>query len=138
VFKKIMTPVDLAHREALAKTLQCTADLANQYGAEVVFVGVTASTPTSIAHNPKEYAEKLEAFAAEEATSHGIRAVAAPVVSHDPTTDLDDALLKATRDTGADLVVMASHLPNVLDHIWPSNGGKIAANADCSVLVVRM
>jgi len=50
---------------------------------------------------------------------------------------VDDALLKASRDTGADLVVMASHMPSVLDYIWPSNGGKIAEHAKCSVMVVR-
>ncbi|MEB8388050.1 universal stress protein [Rhodobacteraceae bacterium KMM 6894] len=137
MFKKILAPVDLAHQGALAKALKCTADLANQYDAEVVFVGVTAATPSSLAHNPQEYGEKLAAFAAAQGQEHGFRASSHPVVSHDPTADLDDALLKATGETGADLVVMASHLPNVLDHVWPSNGGKIAEHAKCSVFVVR-
>ena len=137
VFKKIMAPVDLAHSGHLEKALQCTADLAKHYGAEVVYVGVTAPTPSATAHNPAEYAEMLSAFAAAQSSKHGINASADPVISHDPTTDVDDALLRATRDTGADLVVMASHIPNVLDYVWPSNGGKIAEHAKCSVFVVR-
>ena len=137
LFKKIMTPVDLAHQNHLERALQCTADLAKHYGAEVIYVGVTAATPSALAHNPAEYAEKLKAFAAEQADKHGISASSDPVFSHDPTTDVDDALLKATHDTGADLVVMASHMPSVLDYIWPSNGGKIAEHATCSVFVVR-
>lgn len=137
MFKKIMAPVDLAHQGHLEKALKCTSDLAKHYGAEVVFVGVTASTPSATAHNPAEYAVKLDEFAKAQAAEHGFTASAVPVVSHDPTTDVDDALLKATKDTGADLVVMASHLPNVLDYIWPSNGGKIAEHAKCSVFVVR-
>jgi len=137
VFKKIMTPVDLAHEGDLKKALECTADLAKHYGAEVVYVGVTAATPSATAHNPEEFSEKLDAFAASQAEAHGIRAAADTVVSHDPTTDVDDALLKAVRDTGADLVVMASHNPSVLDYIWPSNGGKMAEHADCTVMVVR-
>lgn len=137
VFKKIMTPVDLAHKGDLDKALECTADLARHYGAEVVYVGVTAATPSATAHNPQEFGDKLEAFVADQAERHGIEATADTVVSHDPTTDVDDALLKAVKETGADLVVMASHVPSVLDYIWPSNGGKIAEHADCTVMVVR-
>jgi len=137
VFKKIMTPVDLQHQDHLAKALQCTADLARQWGAEVVYVGVTAPQPSPIAHNPTEYAEKLKDFAAAQAKQHDISASSDPVLSHDPTTDVDEALLKAAHDTGTDLVVMASHMPRAVDYIWPSNGGKIAEHANCSVFVVR-
>ncbi|WP_101068005.1 universal stress protein [Roseovarius salinarum] len=137
MFNKIMTPVDLAHEGDLAKALQCTADLAKHYDAEVHFVGVTTGTPSATAHNPQEYKGKLAEFAKAQADKHGIRATADPVIAHDPTTDVDDALLRAIDDTGADLVVMQSHMPNILDYIWPSNGGKIAEHAKCSVLVVR-
>lgn len=137
MFKKIMAPVDLAHKDRLDKALQCTADLAKQYGAEVVYVGVTTSTPSSLAHTPEEYGKKLDAFAKEQGEAYGITASGDAVISHDPSSDVDDVLLKAVGDTGADLVVMASHLPNVMDYVWPSNGGKIAEHAKCSVMVVR-
>ncbi|MGB8623209.1 MAG: universal stress protein [Paracoccaceae bacterium] len=137
MFKKIMTPVDVAHLGDLEKALKCTADLARHYDAEVVYVGVTTSTPSATAHTPEEYNRKLEEFAAGQGETHGIKTAADTVIGHDPTTDVDDALLRASHDTGADLVVMASHMPNVLDYIWPSNGGKIAEHAKCSVFVVR-
>ncbi|MFT7147405.1 MAG: nucleotide-binding universal stress UspA family protein [Yoonia sp.] len=137
MFKKIMTPVDLMHLGSLEKALRCTADLAKHYGAEVVYVGVTAPSASATAHNPSEYAGKLNAFAAAQADQHGISTSADTVISNDPTVDLDNALLKALDDTGADLVVIASHVPNVLDYVWPSNGGKIAEHGKCSVFVVR-
>ncbi|MGK7652807.1 universal stress protein [Roseovarius sp. B08] len=137
MFKKIMAPVDLAHKERLEKALKCTGDLAKHYGAEVVFVGVTTTTPSSTAHTPKEYGEKLDAFAREQAQTHGITATGQALVSHDPSSDVDDVLLKATKDNDVDLVVMASHVPNIMDYVWPSNGGKIAEHANCSVMVVR-
>jgi len=40
-------------------------------------------------------------------------------------------------EAGADLVVMASHVPNVTDYIWPSHGGWVAEHSDASVFVVR-
>ena len=137
MFKKIMTPVDLAHKGDLAKSLAVAADLAKQYGAEVVYVGATTPTPSSTAHNPAEYKDKLMAFAAEQAGAHGINATADMVMAHDPTTDIDDVLIRAVKDEGVDLIVMQSHMPNILDYIWPSNGGKVAEHAKCSVFVVR-
>lgn len=137
MFNTIMIPVDLAHQDRLGKALQCAADLARHYDAKVIYVGVSAATPSSIARSPEEFKKKLAAFAASQADTHGIAAEAHAVISHDPATDLDPTLLKAVKETGADLVVMASHIPNVTDYIWPSNGGTIAGHSDASVMVVR-
>jgi nucleotide-binding universal stress UspA family protein len=137
VFKHIMVPVDLAHAGQLDKALTCAADLAKLYSAKVTYVAVTAATPGSVAHNPKEFAEKLSAFADGEAAAHGISASAHAITSHDPAVDLDPTLLRAVSDTGADLVVMGSHVPNITDYIWPSNGGTVAAHAKVTVMVVR-
>jgi len=137
VFKKIMTPVDLAHKGDLKKALECAADLAKHYDAEVVYVGVTASTPSSTAHTPEEFKAKLNEFAEEQGRAHGITASGQMVLCNDPTTEVDEAIIKAAGETGADLVVMASHVPSVFDIIWPSNGGKVAEHVDCTVMVVR-
>jgi len=138
MFKKIMAPVDLAHQKGLAPALQCAADLAAHYQAEIVYVGVVAPTPGPVAHSPKEFAAKLAEFAAAQASAHGIASTAHAEIAGDPTTEVDDALLKAVADTGADLVVMASHVPGIVDAIWPSNGGKIASHAKASVMLVRL
>ena len=45
--------------------------------------------------------------------------------------------VEAVHETGADLVVMASHIPGIADAIWPSHGGRLASHADVSVFVVR-
>ena len=137
MFKKIMTPVDLLHEKNLDKALNCSADLAKQYNAQVIYVGVTGSGPSELAHNPKEYSEKLAAFTSEQASKHGVSATSHMKHCNDLTTDLDDALLEAIHDTKADLVVMQSHIPNVKDYVWPSNGGKIAGHSDVSVMIVR-
>ena len=137
MFSKIMTPVDLAHKDDLEKALAVSADLAKHYGATVVYVGATTSTPSSTAHTPNEYKQKLEAFAKEQADKHGIETAGDMVISHDPSAEIDDVLLKAVKEEGVDCIVMQSHMPSFLDYIWPSNGGKIAEHAKCSVFVVR-
>ena len=137
MFKRILTPVDLAHLESLRKALDCTADLARHYGSPVVYVGVTSSGPTSLARNPEEFNDMLRSFVESEIEKHGIQADLRTCTTNDPTTEIDDALLDAISELEANLVVMASHVPGPIDHIWPSNGGKIARHAGCSVLIVR-
>lgn len=137
MFQKIMCPVDLAHKASLEKALRCAGDLARHYACPVVYVGVTAGVPGPVAHTPAEYSEKLAAFARAEAAGQGITAESHAEMAHDPTTEVDDALIRALATTGADLVVMASHVPNVLDYVWPSNGGKLAEHAHASVMLIR-
>ncbi|KIC27245.1 universal stress protein [Leisingera sp. ANG-M6] len=137
MFSKIMVPVDLAHADRLNRALQMASDLAHLYKAEVVFVGVTTSQPSSVAHNPKEFAAKLDSFATEQAAIHSITALGHAVVSHDPAVDLEATLLKACDDIGAGLIVMASHVPGVRDYLFHAHGGRVAEKAPVSVLVVR-
>lgn len=137
MYKQIMVPVDLTHVEHLHKALQTAADLAKHYGSPVTYVGVTPETPSPVAHNPSEFAQKLEAFANDQASQHGHQASAKAYASHDPAIDINDTLLKAVHETGADLVVMQSHVPNVTDYIWPSHGGSVASHSDASVFLVR-
>ena len=85
----------------------------------------------------KLMAEKLEAFGKARAEADGIEATTRSYSCHDLTTDLDNTLLGAVDDVGADLVVMASHIPDIVDYVWPSNGGKVAEHSKASVFVVR-
>jgi nucleotide-binding universal stress UspA family protein len=137
MYTKIMVPVDLAHVERLNKALTTAADLSKHYGIPVCYVGVTTSAPGQVAHTPAEFARKLEQFGKAEAERHGLQAATSAYVSHDPTIDLDATLMKAIKETGADLVVMASHVPGLPEHIFASNAGYVASYATVSVLVVR-
>ena len=137
MFKRIMAPVDLAHLDKLERALQVTAEEAKHHNAAVTYVSVSAAAPSKVAHTPDEFRARLEDFAKAQANANGITAGSHAIISHDPATDVDDALLKCVKDTGADLVIMASHRPGMADYFWPSNGGKIAAHTDASVFIVR-
>lgn len=138
MYKKIMVPVDLNHTDRLEKALMIAADLAGLYGSAVHYVGVTTSGPGSVAHTPEEYTSKLEAFGKAQAEKYSLpQETTATYVSHDPSIDLDRTLLKAVEESGADLVVVASHVPGLPEHIFASNAGYLAAHAKISVMVVR-
>ncbi len=137
MFRRIMVPVDLAHIEHLEKALTAATDLAQHYKIPISYIGITAGPPTEVAHSPKEYADKLEAFGQERANASGLTIETVSYVSHDPAIDLDKTLLRAAHEQKADLIVMASHVPNFADHFIGSHGGKVATHADISVFLVR-
>lgn len=137
MFKRIMVPIDLAHADRMESAITMAADLAKLYDAEVCYVGATTSTPSATAHTPEEYTKKLNAFAMKEAAEHGQKATAHVLISHDPVASLDDDLVKTVDDIGADLVVMATHVPNIGDRIWGSNGSRLASHTKASVCLVR-
>lgn len=137
MFNRIMVPVDLAHLEPLEKALTVAAELAGHYGADVCYVGVTATTPGEIARTPEEYQEKLTDFAEQQSRKYEFSADVRVYTAADPVAMVDDLLIKAISETGADLLVMGTHLPKKLDAVMPSNGSKVAKHTDVSVFLVR-
>lgn len=137
MFKKIMIPVDLAHLGALDKSLTVAADLAKHYGAALCYVSVTSSHPGTVARTPEEYEQKLLAFAQGHAPDTANPPTVRVFNSPDPIADMDDTLVQAIIEVGADLVVMATHLPKHLDAIIPANGSKVAAHTRASIVLVR-
>jgi nucleotide-binding universal stress UspA family protein len=137
MYKKIMVPIDLAHVDRLNKAIDTATDIAKNYSIPVLFVGVTAEAPTTVAHNPKEFAEKLEAFGAEQASAHGLEIETKAYPSHDPAADLAETLMGAVTENDVDLIVMASHVPGFPDHFFIPNAGAVALHARVSVFVVR-
>lgn len=137
MFETIMVPVDLAHSEKLEKSLKVAADLSKHYGAQAFLIGVTASQPSAVAHTPAEFRDKLAAFAEAQAEKHGVAFKAKAAMSQDPARDLDENLDKVVHEIGADLVIMASHVPSFAEHLIASNAGYLASHTDVSVFVVR-
>jgi len=137
MFAKIMVPVDLVHADRLTRALTVTADMSKQYGAEVVFVAIASSAPSGIARTPAEFSDKLAAFAAGQGSTGGYSATSHPVITHDPSVDMDAALLDAVSANGADLVIMASHVPGAAEYVLGSHGGHLAVHAPCSVMLIR-
>ncbi len=137
MFSHILVPVDLLHLRALDRALDVAAEEARRHKAHVTYASVSISAPSRVASGPEDFTSKLERFAAEQSRRHAIDASAQPLFSPDPSTDVDDTLLKAIDDLGADLVIMASHRPGLAEYFWPSNGGKIASHSKASVFLVR-
>lgn len=139
MYQKIMVPIDMQHVDKMEKALQTAADLANHYGAKLCYVAVSGKVPNRVAPTPEKFAEKLQEYATEQGNKLGLDIQAKAISSVDVTIELDDKLLEAAKDIGADLVVMASHIPGVPDrlHLISSNAAYIVRHSDISVFVVK-
>ncbi|MGR3548307.1 MAG: universal stress protein [Roseovarius sp.] len=137
MFSTILVPVDLLHKDTLAKALDVAGDIAKRHGARIIVVGVGGELPNELGHNADEFTQTLHRFADELRDKYAVTVDAEPIISHDPEVETTSALMRAIEQTGADLVVVASHVPGFLEHIFASHGGYIAAHAKVSVLVVR-
>ena len=137
MFTKIMVPVDLAHAETVDKSIRIAADLGKQYNADIYLVGVTDTAPGSVAHNPAEYEQKLEQFTADHSARHSCAMTHKVVLCNDPAAELDEALEEYGKRINVDLVVMASHIPGFMEHLFRSRAGHLATHTDISVFIVR-
>jgi nucleotide-binding universal stress UspA family protein len=137
MYTSLVCPIDLAHASELTKGVAVAADLAKHYGAKFTLIGVTMDAPTTAAHNLDEYGALLDAFAKETAEAHGVDVGSVVVTSVDPAIDLEDKIIDAANALPADLIVMSSHKPGFLDHIFTSHAGAVSTQTDLSVFIVR-
>lgn len=137
MFEQIMVPVDLVRKDTLQKALDVAGEMAKTYNARVHVVSVGGDLPGTLGHNPEQFGATLNAFAKELEEKYGTDVKAHPVMSNDPSADTTQHLMTAIKDIGADLVIMASHEPGLMEHIFSSHGGYVATHAKCSVFVVR-
>ncbi len=111
MFKTIMVPVDLEHAGRLARRCAPRRISPAIMARRSAMSAWRQRRPGRIAHTPEEFARKLDAFAKGQSAEHGHAATSRALTSHDPAVDLDRKLEAAVHETGADLVVMASHVP---------------------------
>ena len=139
MYSKILVPVDLAHTDKLAKALNTAIDIARHYKATLHYVTVTNRTPSSAAHNTRELEQELQRFAEEQGQDHGVDTTSSLIETPDTAVELEKRLVQAIEETGADLIVMASHTPGIGDklHFIRSNAANLVKDTDISVFVVR-
>lgn len=137
MFTKIMIPVDLAHKDRMTPALDVATGLARSHGSNLILVSVESDQPSQVARNPEEFRQALARMADETAAASGLTVDSHAVICADPAADMSRELLKAAEDSGADLIVMATHMPGLMDHVFTSHGGYVARHAKISVFLIR-
>lgn len=137
MYKTIMVPVDLVHKDKLDRALQAAGDMAHHYGAKIVLVNVGPSAPNELGHTPDEVAASVDEFRKQLQNRMDVEVEIEAISSVDPAAEINRDLMRAIDETGADLVIMATHKPGLMEHIFSSHGGYLAQHAKVSVFLVR-
>lgn len=138
MYSRILVPVDLSHAEQLTKALGIAARTAKDNDARVLYVGVVDAVPTTSKKGERERMKaKLDAFAEEQAHLHDIQTDDHVALRGDLHLHVGSEIIDTARSANCDLIVMASHVPGLKDHVFSSNAGYVATHAPMSVFVVR-
>ncbi|MDE3176840.1 MAG: universal stress protein [Pseudomonadota bacterium] len=140
MYRRILLAVDLADEAESPKGLEEALALAGLANGELRLVNVQPLLPaTFMEYVPADFDAEQEARARDALTAIAAKiplprervsvAVASGGVYHE--------LLRECSEWGADLIVVGSHQPALMDYLLGSNAKTIVAHAQCSVLVVR-
>lgn len=141
MYKEILLAVDLNQAESQIKAVRAAVACAKAFGARLHVMTVVPDFGMSIvaSYFPEGYEEKalenarqaLHAFVGENVPEN---LPVQHIVAHG---SIYQEILDCAEEAEADLIVMASHRPELEDYLIGPNASRVVRHADCSVLVVR-
>ncbi|MDH3221026.1 MAG: universal stress protein [Gammaproteobacteria bacterium] len=136
MFNTILLPVDVAHLDEGRKSLDVALSITGSEAAITllyVMEDIPNWTDIDLPSNFKENSMQKAREALESIIDNNDRKISVEVrAGHTYST-----ILKEAKATNADLIILASHKPGLIDYFLGSNTSKVVNHADCSVVVVR-
>ena len=141
MYKDILVPVDLEDSASWARSLPMAVEYAKSFGATLHVMTVVPDFGMSVVGSffPDDFAEKalaetagrLSTFVGENVPD-GIPVQ--QVVEHGR---IYEEIIRAAKETGADLIVISAHRAELRDYLLGPNAARVARHAEQSVLIVR-
>lgn len=136
MYDTILVPIDLSDRTKADRMIAVARTLANP-GARIVLTHVVEDIPAYIVNDlPAGTLDRSRAEAQrsmeEIAAEAGVPVEVDVRVGHAATSILDSA-----QETGAGVIVIASHRPGLRDYLIGSTAGRVVRHARCAVFVLR-
>lgn len=140
-YKNIVIPVDLAHESSWRMALPIAIDHARQNNAtlHIVTIVPNADIPAIAAHLPSGIDQHIKQEGLD-ALSQLMQTLVPDDVSLEIQVGqgrIHKQILHMAKAVDADLIVMASHRPELSDYLISANAAHVTRHAQCSVLVVR-
>lgn len=140
MYSHIIVAVDLAHGEAGKALLAKAAQLVDP-GGTIRILHVLEDVPSYIAVElPRDLSDRRSAETKVELKLLAAEANTPPGVTLTMETRHGGAagqIIEAANDTGADLIMIASHRPGLSDYFIGSTAARVVRHAQCSVLITR-
>ena len=141
MYQRILLTIDLPNQETQKKAVDTAVSLARNFSAKLTVMTVVPDFGMSIVGSffPEGFEEKALAKAAEHLKDFVKGHVPDDVemqtaVAHGT---IYSEVLRVAKETGASMIVMASHRPELKDYLLGPNAARVVRHAQCSVLIVR-
>ncbi|MBO6918456.1 MAG: universal stress protein [Rhizobiaceae bacterium] len=136
MFNNILIPVDLGDMSRATDNFKRAAELIDD-GGKITLINVVEDIPTYVEFEmPENYAAKHMVTAQDHlqnmVKNEGIKA-GFDVLRGKP----GPAILDYAEENDIDLIIMASHKPELMDYLIGSTAARVVRHAKCSVMVIR-
>ncbi|GAJ92293.1 universal stress protein [Agrobacterium rhizogenes] len=136
MYKTIVCAVGLGSKERAEHLVRTAYALLNTGG--ILHVAHTVERfPSLVQQRPDDWAVSIISEA-EEKMSQLCKQLSVPALVHVRTGRAADTILAIAAEMSADLIVVAAHTPDVLDHVFGSTVDHIVHHAKCSVHIDRI
>lgn len=141
MYKNILVPIDPKNESTWRKSLPTAIDNVRLYKGKLYLITVVPEVDMIIpaVHLPKDFGRKTR----EEAKKR-LDTFSKQHVPEDITVEtfvkqgaIYKEILGLAEDCKADIIIMASHKPEIKDYLLGANAARVVRHANCSVLVVR-
>jgi nucleotide-binding universal stress UspA family protein len=141
MYKHIVVPVDLNEESSWRKAVPTAIQLCRTFGAELHLLSVVPDYGMTMVS--QYFPEDFEKKAIDGAT-RDLHALSEKFDTKDITVQhviahgtIYEEVINTADGVGADLIVMASHRPQLSDYLLGPNAARVVRHAKQSVLVVR-
>lgn len=141
MYKNILLPVDLNHDSSWQKALPMAIDHCKTFGATLHIMTVVPDfgMPLVASYFPENFETKVREDANRQlhdfVKAHVGEAV--PVQHIVAEGVFYKEIIRVAEEIDADLIIMASHHPELKDYLLEPNAERVVRHSDKSVLVVR-
>lgn len=140
-YKNVVIPVDLEHASSWHNALPMALEFVrnNNAALHVITVAANADIPAIAVHLPKDFDNHIRTQTETRLGQLVEQHVPADVVVQAAVGQgrIDKEILRLAQQADADLIVMASHRPELTDYLIGANAAHVMRHAACSVMVVR-
>lgn len=140
MFKAILVPIDIAHRSSWEFAIPQAIELAAASGGTVTVITVIRDLKAILEDVHFPFQVDLMMSAARDKMAEIVssyRNMNVLINEEVRFGSIGHEVLGGAREHGTDLIVMASHRPEMRDYLIGPNATHIAQHSNCSVLVLR-
>ena len=137
MYSSILTAVDLDDPASWTKALPVSISLARCFSARLTLCSVVPDSKAMLETEWSAIGYREMCGVAEARLGKLVDEADFEIDTRIATGSVSGGILDAAQWAGADLIVLASHKPEMKDYLLGANASRVVRRAPCSVLVVR-